>query len=99
MPKVDIHLNQPLYHQLVKQAEGASVPFSSYCRDLLAQAADAEQRQVYSSYEEMFETSIQILSILATYVGTEIPSMLERGLKEAKEILIERGLRNDGESK
>ncbi|WP_068091730.1 hypothetical protein [Novosphingobium rosa] len=99
MHKIDIRLDQAIFDLLIKQADDAGVPLSLYCRDLLIQAVDDEQRQAGASCDDMLGTSIQILSILATYVGTEIPEVLEQGLKEARTILMERGLLADGDPK
>lgn len=92
MPKLNIRLDDALYERLNRRANGAQLPFSVFCRNVLAQAADPQGRYIYSSQDEILATSIQILSILATSVGRQSPVALEKGLDEAKVILAERGL-------
>jgi len=92
MRKLNIRLDGGLYEVLSRRALGAGLPFSVFCRNVLAQAARPDSRYVYSSQDEILATSIQILSILATSVGLQSPDALEKGLEEARSLLAERGL-------
>ncbi|HWU01760.1 MAG TPA: CopG family transcriptional regulator [Novosphingobium sp.] len=92
MPKLNIRLDDALYEQLSRRAYGARLPFSVFCRQVLAQAADPRSSYIYSSQDEILATTIQILSILATHIGRQYPTSLEKGLEEARAILAERGL-------
>lgn len=99
MPKVNIRLDEALYDRLRRRAYGADLAFSAFCRKVLEQAADPNDRYIYSSKDEILATSIQILSILATSVGAESPRVLEQGLQEARTLLSERGLLAEGARK
>lgn len=92
MPKFNIRIDDELYELIHRRAHGAGIPLSTFCRRILTEAADPRGRYVYSSQDEILATSIQILAILATWVGTNAPAVLEQGLKEARAILAERRL-------
>ncbi|WP_068092343.1 CopG family transcriptional regulator [Novosphingobium rosa] len=92
MPKLNIRLDDALYEQLSKRAYGANLTFSAFCRSILAQANDPQGRYVFTAQDEILATNIQILSILATFVGRQSTVALEKGLEEARAILAERGL-------
>ena len=92
MPKFHIRTDDVLYERLQRRARGAGLPLATFCRSVLTEAADPQGRYVYSSQDEILGTTLQILAILATSVGTEAPAVLEAGLKEAREMLAERRL-------
>ncbi len=92
MPKISFRLENELYERLCRRAQGAGLPLSSFLRSIATQAADRHGRYIYSSQDEILATSIQMLSILATFVGSQSSVALEKGLEEARSILEERGL-------
>lgn len=92
MPKFNLRTDDALYESLRRRVRGAGLPLATFCRSVLAEAADPQARYVYSSQDEIPATAIQILSILATSVGTEAPAVLEQSLNEARAILAERRL-------
>jgi hypothetical protein len=92
MSKISFRLDEELYQRLCRRAQGAGIPLSTFLRGVLTQAADPRGRYIYSSQDEILATSIQVLSILATFVGRQSPVSLEKGLEEARSILEERGL-------
>lgn len=92
MPRITIRVDDALFRQLDKRAHGAGLQLSVFCRQVLAQASDPRGRYIYTAQDEILATSIQTLSILATYVGRQSTVALEKGLDEARAILAERGL-------
>ncbi|MBB3957717.1 CopG family transcriptional regulator [Novosphingobium sediminicola] len=92
MTKLTIRLDEDLYARLGRRAHGAGLPLATFCRNILAQAADPQNRYIYSSNDEILSASIQTLTILATFVGQQSPKALEAGTAEARELLAERGL-------
>jgi len=96
MTKLGIRLDEELYARLERRAHGAGLPLATFCRNILIQAADPQSRYVYSSQDEILGTSLQMLAILATFVGQQSPKALEVGMAEARTILAERGLLQQG---
>lgn len=92
MTKLNIRVDDALYARLGRRAHGAGLPLSTFCRNVLTQAADPQNRYVFSSNDEILSALIQTLTILATFVGQQSPKALEGGMAEAKELLAERGL-------
>lgn len=92
MARINVRLDGDLHEQLQLRAAGAGMPFSDFIRSVLKQAADPAGRYIYSSQDEILATSIQIVSILATFVGDRAPDTLARGMAQAKEHLKERRL-------
>ncbi|MDE8652127.1 CopG family transcriptional regulator [Novosphingobium album (ex Liu et al. 2023)] len=96
MTKLNIRVDEALYARLARRAHGAGLPVSTFCRSVLTQAADPQHRYVYSSQDEILATALQMLSILATFVGQQSPKALEQGMADARAILAERGLVPEG---
>jgi hypothetical protein len=92
MMRISVRVDADLHERLQRRAVGASLPFSTFVRAVLDQAAHSNRRYVYSSQDEILATCIQILSILATSVGQRAPDTLARGMTEARTLLRERGL-------
>lgn len=92
MIRITVRIDAGLHDRLQKRAVGADLPFSTFIRSVLEQAADPAGRYIYSSHDELLATCIQILSILATSVGSRAPETLAKGMAEAKTLLRQRGL-------
>ncbi|WP_404478664.1 CopG family transcriptional regulator [Novosphingobium sp. BL-52-GroH] len=92
MIRLSVRLDADLHARLHRRAAGAELPFSTFIRSVLEQAADPGGRYIYSSQDEILATCIQTLSIVATSIGRRSPEMLEEGMKEARMQLRERGL-------
>lgn len=92
MDRVNVRVAPDLYDRLHRRAAGAELSFSKFVRTVLEQAADPGGRYVYSSQDEILATCIQILSILATSVGSRTPETLAQGMAEARTLLRQRGL-------
>ena len=92
MVRISVRLDADLHMQLQRRAGGAGLPFSTFIRSVLEQAADPGGRYIYSSNDEILATCIQIFSILATSVGNRAPDTLAQGMAEAKNLLRDRGL-------
>ena len=78
MVRISVRLDADLHMQLQRRAGGAGLPFSTFIRSVLEQAADPGGRYIYSSHDEILATCIQIFSILATSVGNRAPDTLAR---------------------
>lgn len=92
MIPITVRVDTGLHDRLQRRAAGADLPFSTFIRSVLEQAADPGGRYIYSSHDEILATCIQILSILATSIGNRAPDTLAKGMAEAKELLRQRGL-------
>lgn len=92
MVRISVRVTPDLHDRLQRRAAGAELPFSTFVRSVLEQAADPGGRYIYSSQDEILATCIQILSILATSVGNRAPDTLAKGMADAKALLRERGL-------
>jgi len=92
MIKINFRIEEAVYARLVRRAHGANMSLSAFVRSVLAQAADPNRDYIYSAQDEILATQIQILSILATAVGERSAATLERGMTEARALLLERGL-------
>ena len=92
MIPITVRVDPGLHERLLRRAAGADLPFSTFIRSVLQQAADPGGRYIYSSHDEILATCIQILSILATSVSNRAPDTLAKGMAEAKDLLRQRGL-------
>ncbi|MBB3956034.1 CopG family transcriptional regulator [Novosphingobium sediminicola] len=95
MTVLSLRIDDALYEALSRLAYGANLPLSVFCRNVLTRAADPQSRYIYSSQDEILATSIQMLAILGTYVGQQSPKALEGGMKEARAMLVERGMMSE----
>lgn len=92
MIKVNFRIDEDEHARLGRRAHGAGLTLSAFIRSVLKQAADSQGRYIYSSNDEILATCIQILSIVATSVGSRSPETLARGMEDARRLLQERGL-------
>ncbi len=92
MIRLSVRLDQGLHDRLQRRAVGAELPFSTFIRSVLEQAADPGGRYIYSSQDEILATCIQILSIVATATGQQSPKALEQAKADARDMLLQRGL-------
>lgn len=92
MIRLSVRLDPSLHDRLQRRAIGADLPFSTFIRSVLEQAADPGGRYIYSSQDEILATCIQILSIVATATGQQSPKALEKGMEDARKMLLQRGL-------
>ncbi len=92
MVRISVRIDDALFERLNRRATGADLSFSTFVRSVLQQAADPGGRYIYSSQDEILATCIQILSILATATGQQSPKALEKGMEDARKMLLERGL-------
>lgn len=96
MHMLSLRIDDALHERLCRRSHGANLTLSAFCRNVLTQAADPQHRYVYSSQDEILATALQMLSILATFVGQQSPQALEQGMEDARAILAERGLVPEG---
>lgn len=92
MRRVSVRVDDALYQRLQRRALGTNLSLSDFVRSVLVEAADSRGRYIYSSQDELLGIGIQILTLLATSIGSRSPEILERGMQDAKAILRERGL-------
>lgn len=92
MVRISVRIDTSLYERLTRRAAGADLSFSTFVRSVLQQAADPGGRYIYSSQDEILATCIQILSIVATATGQQSPNALEKGMADARALLLQRGL-------
>lgn len=92
MHRISVRVDDTLYLNLQRRAQGANLSLSDFVRSVLAQAADPRGRYIYSSQDELLGIVIQILTLVATSIGERSPQLLERGMQDAKAVLRERGL-------
>jgi RHH-type transcriptional regulator, rel operon repressor / antitoxin RelB len=90
--RISVRIDTSLYERLTRRAAGADLSFSTFVRSVLQQAADPGGRYIYSSQDEILATCIQILSIVATATGQQSPNALEKGMADARALLLQRGL-------
>lgn len=92
MHRISVRVDPALYLRLQRRAQGANLSLSDFVRSVLAEAADPRGRYIYSSQDELLATGIQILTLLATAIGERSPQVLERGMRDARAVLEQRGL-------
>ena len=92
MIRISVRIDGALHARLIRRAAGADLGFSAFVRAVLQQAADPGGRYIYSSQDEILATCIQILTLLATATGEQSPAALERGMADARTLLLQRGL-------
>jgi hypothetical protein len=94
--RISVRIDDALYERLNRRAAGADLSFSKFVRSVLEQAADPGGRYIYSSQDEILATCIQIFSIVATATGQQSPKALEQAKADARDMLIKRGLLDQG---
>jgi hypothetical protein len=94
--RISVRIDDALYERLNRRAAGADLSFSKFVRSVLEQAADPGGRYIYSSQDEILATCIQIFSIVATATGQQSPKALEQAKADARDMLLKRGLLDQG---
>ena len=92
MPVVTIHLDQELHRQLKLRAAGASLSMSALLRPLIEDAAFPGGRYVYTTQDELIGIAIQTFVLVAELAGAQSPTLVERGMANARTMLRDRGL-------
>jgi hypothetical protein len=90
--RITIRLDDALFDRLVDNSRRAGLSSAAYCRDILSRFEGDDPAGYHGRFDEMHATAIQILAILGTSVGERAPTVLEKGLAEARRLLRERGL-------
>lgn len=92
MARITIRLGDALHDHLVDQARSNGTTPSAYIREVLERFEGHDPSGYHARFDELHATAIQILAILASFVGKGHPEILEAGLADARRLLRERGL-------
>lgn len=92
MPRVTIRFKDALFGRLVVGAQGAGSTIPDYVRDILNRYEGMDAAGYHGRFDEVQATLIQVFAILAASVGARRPDILERGMEDARALLLERGL-------
>ncbi|WDA37035.1 hypothetical protein [Sphingobium sp. YC-XJ3] len=92
MPRVTIRFKDALYERLVVGARASDTTVPDYVRDILNRFEGMDARGYHGRFDEVHATLIQVFAILAASVGTRRPDILQKGMADARLLLLERGL-------
>jgi len=92
LPRVTIRFKDALYERLVVGARASDTTVPDYVRDILNRFEGMDARGYHGRFDEVHATLIQVFAILAASVGTRRPDILQKGMADARVLLLERGL-------
>lgn len=92
MARVTIRFKDALYERLVAGARSADTTVADYVRDILDRFEGMDAGGYHGRFDEVQATLIQVFAILAASVGTRRPDILQKGMDDARALLLERGL-------
>ncbi|WIA54192.1 MULTISPECIES: toxin-antitoxin system HicB family antitoxin [Sphingobium] len=92
MPRINIRLKDALHERLVVGARSARLSLPEYVRDILDRFEGVDAGGYHGRFDEVQATLIQVFAILAASVGTRRPDILQKGMDDARALLLERGL-------
>ena len=92
MARITIRIDDDLYARLSVQARNAGLGAATYCRDILERFEGNDPSGYHARFDELHATVIQAFAILAMSVGERRPDILEKGMDDARALLLERGL-------
>jgi hypothetical protein len=99
MARITIRLDDALYEHLLDQSLRASTTPSAYIRDVVSRFEGDDPSGYHARFDEIHATLIQTLAILAAWVGSTAPAILEKGQADARRLLKERGLLAPGQDR
>lgn len=92
MARLTIRLDDTLHDRLLDRAQSSGTTPSAYLRDILVRFEGDDPTGYHARFDELHATMLQLLAIMATYVGQSAPDALARGMADARALLRERGL-------
>lgn len=92
MAHLSIRIDDELHGRLARRARVVGVTITELIRPLLEQAADPRSGYVYTTQDEILSGVIQTLSIVAASIRKRSPELLEQGMADARQMLLDRGL-------
>ncbi|WP_046762719.1 hypothetical protein [Sphingobium chungbukense] len=92
MARITIRLDDGLYGRLLDQARSVGATQSAFIRDVLERFEGADPSGIHARFDELHATAIQTLAVLAALVEADSPSVLQKGLADARRLLKQRGL-------
>jgi hypothetical protein len=92
LPRITIRFKDALYERLVVGARAADTTVPDYVRDILNRFEGMDAGGYHGRFDEVQATLIQVFAILAASVGTRRPDILQKGMADARALLLERGL-------
>ena len=92
MAHLSLRIDDELHGRLSRRARIVGVTITELIRPLLEQAADPRSGYVYTTQDEILSGVLQTLSIVAASVRKRSPELLEQGMADARQMLLERGL-------
>lgn len=92
MPRVTIRFKDALFGRLVVGAQAADSTVPDYVRDILNRYEGMDAAGYHGRFDEVQATLIQVFAVLAASVGTRRPDILQKGMEDARALLLERGL-------
>ena len=92
MPRITIRFKDALYERLGVGARAADTTVPDYVRDILNRFEGMDAGGYHGRFDEVQATLIQVFAILAASVGTRRPDILQKGMADARALLLERGL-------
>lgn len=92
MAHLSIRIDDELHGRLARRARIVGVTITELIRPLLEQAADPRSGYVYTTQDEILSGVVQTLAIVAASVREHSPELLEKGMAEARQMLLDRGL-------
>jgi hypothetical protein len=92
LPRVTIRFKDALFGRLVVGAQVTGTTIPDYVRDILNRYEGMDAAGYHGRFDEVQATLIQVFAILAASVGTRRPDILQKGMEDARALLLERGL-------
>lgn len=92
MAHLSIRIDDELHGRLARRARVVGVTITELIRPLLEQAADPRSGYVYTTQDEILSGVLQTLAIVSTSIRKRSPGLLEEGLADARQMLLDRGL-------
>ena len=92
MPRITIRFKDALFGRLVVGAQAAGSTIPDYVRDILNRYEGMDAAGYHDRFDEVQAVLIQVFAILAASVSERRPDILEKGMDDARALLLERGL-------
>jgi len=92
LPRITIRFKDALFGRLVVGAQEAGTTIPDYVRDILNRYEGMDAAGYHGRFDEVQAILIQVFAILAASVSERRPDILEKGMDDARALLLERGL-------
>ncbi len=96
MPRLTIRLDDVLFDRLLDRSRATGTTPSAYMRDVLGRFEGTDPLGHHARFDELQGTALQTLALLATWMAVSAPKALEQGMADARTMLLERGLIDEG---